>query len=102
MRSTMIILAVSLLLCAPSRAQQTTDVSSQITPLETAVNSGTATRSQQLDLARLYIQAGRFYDAQTLADKMLANDPNDADAKTLRDQASKGITDIQMAQVATV
>jgi thioredoxin-like negative regulator of GroEL len=100
MRSTMKIFMIGLLLCATSAWAQQPDLYSQINPLETAVNNGTATRAQQLDLAKLYIQAGRFYEAQQIGDKLLAIDPNDADAKTLRDQASKGITDIQMAQVA--
>lgn len=99
MRSTMIFLAFCALLCGTSQAQQS-DVYTQITPLETAVNSGTATRAQQLDLARLYIQVGRYYEAQTLTDRLLANDPNDAEAKAVRDQTSKGITDIQMAKVS--
>src|SRR5438876_647868 len=100
MRSTTITLAIGLLLCAFAVSAQQADLYSQITPLETAINNGTATRAQQLDLARLYIQTGRFYEAQTITEKLLAADPNDADAKAIRDQALNGIRDVGQRKVA--
>ena len=59
--------------------------------LEPIVNAGTATRDQQLDLARAYIQVGRFYEASTLAKQVLDAKANDADAAALRDQAVAGL-----------
>ena len=59
--------------------------------LEPIVNTGTATRDQQLDLARAYIQTGRFYEASNLAKQVLAANPNDADAAAVRDQAVAGL-----------
>src|SRR5438105_12200167 len=100
MRSTTITLAIGLLLYAFAASAQQADLYSQITPLETAVSNGTATRAQQLDLGRLYIQAGRFYEAQTITEKLLAADPNDADAKAIRDQALNGIRDVGQRKVA--
>jgi tetratricopeptide (TPR) repeat protein len=100
MRSRTINLAIALLICAISAIAQQGDPYSRINPLETAVNNGTATRAQQLDLARLYIEVGRFYEAQTIADRLLAADPNDADAKSIREQATSGLRDIQMRKVA--
>ena len=100
MRSTTIFLAIGMLLCGMAALGQQPDLYTQITPLETAVNNGTATPDQQLELARLYNQAGRFYDAQTITDRLLATDPNNADAKSVREIAATGIRDVQIKKVA--
>ena len=100
MRSTTIIFAIGLLLCAIAALGQQPDLYSQITPLETAVNNATATPAQQLDLARLYNQAGRFYEAQTITERLLAADPNNADAKSVHDIAANGVRDVQIKKVA--
>jgi hypothetical protein len=99
MRLTKIILAIALLLCAMAGFAEQTDYS-QIDALESALNNGTATRTQQLELSRLYIQAGRFYEASKITDQLLASDPNDADAKAVGDQATRGRRDLQDRQVA--
>lgn len=59
--------------------------------LEAAVSNGTATRAQQIDLATMYLQAGRYYEASRLADRLLTADPNDATALSLRDRARTGL-----------
>src|SRR6266550_286273 len=100
MRSTTITLAIGLLLCAMGAFGQQPDLYSQISPLETAVNNGTATAEQQLDLARLYNRAGRFNEAQTITDRLLATDPNNADVKSVRDIAATGVRDVQIKKVA--
>ena len=100
MRSTTITLAVGLVLCAMGAWAQQTDLYTQITPLETAVSNGTATPQQQLDLARLYNQAGRFYEAQTITDAILASDPSNADAKSIREISANGVRDVQVKKVA--
>ena len=99
MRLTKIALAIALLLCAVAALAQQADYS-QINALESALNSGTATRTQQLQLARLYIQVGRFYEASKIADQVLASDPNDADAKAVRDEATRGFREVQNRKVA--
>src|SRR5437763_7234817 len=100
MRMTKIVLGIALLLCAIGAVAQQTDLYSRIDPLEKALNSGTASHDQQLDLARLYIQAGRYYDATKITDQLLAADANDADAKSVRDQAARGIRDVQDRKVS--
>ena len=100
MRSSRIALVTGLLLCASVALPQSVDLYSRITPLETAVTNGTATHDQQLELARLYIQTGRFYEASTITDRLLNTDPNDAAAQAVRDQATRGLRDIQDRKVA--
>ncbi len=100
MRPTKIIFAIALLLCATGAVAQQDDLYSKINPLEAAVNNGTATRSQQLDLARLYIQAGRFYEASKISGRLLAVDPNDTEAASVREQATRGLRDIQDRKLA--
>jgi tetratricopeptide (TPR) repeat protein len=87
------------LACAGTALAQS-DLYARIHPLEQAMTSGTATRDQQLELARLYIQSGRFYEASKLAGRVLAADPNDADAKAVRDQAAKGLRDVSDRAIA--
>src|SRR5205085_2063491 len=79
---------------------QQDDVYSRITPLEAAVTAGTATRADQLQLARLYIQAKRFHEAAKLADAVLLADANDADAQRIRDEAKSDLRAANDARVA--
>jgi tetratricopeptide (TPR) repeat protein len=64
---------------------------SRINPLESAVSSGTASRDQKLELARLYNQVGRYYEASKLAQAVLAENANDADATAVRAEAQRGL-----------
>ncbi|HEY8133910.1 MAG TPA: tetratricopeptide repeat protein, partial [Thermoanaerobaculia bacterium] len=96
MRLTKITLAIALLLCAMAAHAQQADINT----LESALNNGTATRTQQLQLARLYIQSGRFYEASKIADQLLVSDPNNADAKAVREEATRGLRNIQDRRVA--
>ena len=59
--------------------------------LEMAVESGSATREQQLELARIYIDAGRYYEARRLADQVLTSNAGDADATRIRERAVAGL-----------
>jgi len=81
-----LLLSLSMLCAAAVYAQS--DVYNQINPLESAVKNNTATHDQQIQLSRLYIQAGRYYEASQLAARLLALDPNDSDAIAVRDDAS--------------
>ena len=89
-----------MLLCAITVIAQPNDLYSRITPLETAVAAGTASRADQLQLARLYIQAKRFHEAATLADTALASDPNDAEAQRIGDEARNDLRAMNDARVA--
>jgi hypothetical protein len=100
MRSTTITVAIALLLCVPIALAQQGDLYSRINPLEQAYTSGTATHDQQIELARLYNQAGRYYDASRITDQLIASDPNDAAAKTIRDESQRGLRDIADRKVA--
>ena len=57
-------------------------------------------RNDQLDQARNYMQSGRYYEAEKIADQLLAVDPNDADAKAVRDDAARRLHDMNAAKVA--
>ena len=80
-----------LVVCACSAFAQDDPFYSRTKPLETAVMAGTATHDQQIELARLYIDAGRFHEASKLAGRLLAVDPNDAAATAVRVDADKGM-----------
>jgi tetratricopeptide (TPR) repeat protein len=94
MRPVKAVLAIAVLLCAmASEAEAQTNNPpdyARITTLEAAVTSGTATRAEQLELSRLYVQANRFYEASKIADRLLAMDANDAAAAKVRDDATRG------------
>jgi len=79
----------TLLIARVSLAQTTPQQT--IGTLEPIVSAGSATRDQQLDLARAYIQVGRFYEASTIAKSVLDKNANDADAAAVRDQAVSGL-----------
>src|SRR5438552_10018164 len=100
MRTTRLVFVIGLLLIATAALPQQVDFNSRIPPLESALSSGTATRDQQLELARLYIQGGRYYEASKISDQLLAADANDADAKAIRDQAATGMRNINDRKVA--
>jgi hypothetical protein len=87
------------LFALPLYAQQN-DVYDRIKPLEAAVTSGTATNDQQLELARLYIRAGRLYEASKLADRVLAAKPGDPAALQVRDEATRRLREEQDKNVA--
>ena len=86
-----------LMFCAVAHAQS--DLYSQISPLESAVNSNSATHDQQIELARLYMQAGRTYEASKIAARLLALDPNDQQAASIRDDASAELRRIAAQKV---
>ena len=95
-----ILAAATIAICASaSFAQQPADLPGQIAQLESTVSSGAAPRADQLRLARLYIQVGRFYEAQKLAEQLIATDGSDAEAAAMRDQALKGLTGLQARKV---
>lgn len=87
------------MLCAVAAFGQS-DIYSRITPLEQAMSSGQATRAQQMELARLYIDAGRPYEATKIADAILAVDPNDAAAKDVRASAGRSLQAMQAKKIA--
>ena len=100
MRSREILVSICFTLACTGVALAQSDLYSRIKPLETAMTSGTATHDQQLELARLYIESGRFYEASKIAGKILATDPNDAAAKAVREQASRGLREISDRAIA--
>jgi tetratricopeptide (TPR) repeat protein len=95
-----IIATAVIVLCATAAfAQQSPDLPGQIAQLESAAASSAPSRADQLRLARLYIQVGRFYEAQKLAEQLIATDGSDADAAAVRDEAAKGLTGLQAQKV---
>ncbi len=97
-KTTCPVLLACLLWSAVSLAQS--DVSSDLRPLETSVRSGTATREQQLALARLYNSSGRYYEASKLSSSLLNKNPADAEAIIVRDEAKRGLRDVNDRAVA--
>lgn len=74
---------------------------SAIYTLEKTVNAGTATRADQLNLARAYIAVGRYYEASKIAKHLLDIDSNDAESATIRDEAAKGMRTIAQQKLAS-
>jgi tetratricopeptide (TPR) repeat protein len=85
---------------SPALFAQPSDHYAQIKPLEVSVNAGTASRADQLALARLYMLDGRYYEASKIADRLLALDPGDTGAVQVRDEAAKGLRDVQDRKLA--
>src|SRR6184192_1993140 len=92
--------ALTIVSVAAIHAQQQDNLYTRITPLEAAVSTGGATRAQKLELAGLYNQTGRYYEASKLTDALLASDPNDAEARVIGDAAAKGRRDAATQAVA--
>lgn len=97
-RTTLITIACALMFAGAAPAQDTAQQT--IGSIEQAVSAGTATRSEQLELARAYIQAGRYYEASLLAKHLIEGDPNDAQAMAVRDEAVKGLHTVAAEKVA--
>jgi len=87
------------ILCAATVLAQN-DNYSRIKPLEEAMATGQASHAQQIELARLYSESGRYYEATKIADRVLADDPNDAAAKEVRNNAMRSLRDINDKKVA--
>ncbi|HEY4641391.1 MAG TPA: hypothetical protein VII75_08610, partial [Thermoanaerobaculia bacterium] len=103
MRPVKVAFAIAALWCAVASQAQTNTTQNNYTsikPLETALTNGTATPSQQLELARLYIQDHRYYEASKIATRLLAIDANDAAAMKVRDDAAAGLQAYSATRVA--
>src|SRR5690349_5440895 len=88
MRACSTILLISfLMVCAPTFGQD--EAANTIAALEPAVKDGSATRAQQLDLARAYVTVGRYYEADQIAGRLITADANDQDAIAIRDQSKQ-------------
>ena len=85
--------AALVLLLSPMAVAQTVGYS-PLRTLENAVEAGTATRAQELELGRLYLSAGRAYEARNLADRVLAAEPGNTEAAGLRERA---VADLRIA-----
>src|SRR3954462_14363903 len=97
------LIAITLLLSlAVPAALAQDDIYNRINPLEKSVAAGTATRADQLELGRLYVQANRPYEASKIAQSLLATNPGDTDAATLRDDADRALRDINNRKVKEI
>ena len=56
--------------------------------------------NNQLDVARQYLQSGRYYEASQIADSVLAENPNDAAARQIHDDALRSLRAAHDKQVA--
>lgn len=87
--SKLLFICCVVVLCAFTAAAADEDVRKTISRLEKVHEAGTATRAEQLDLARAYIEVGRYYEAKKLATSLADADPSDADAASVRDRAAE-------------
>jgi len=87
--SKLLFICCVVVLCAFTAAAADDDVRKTISRLEKVSEAGTASRADQLDLARAYIEVGRYYEAKKLAESLAAADPTDTDAAAVRDRASE-------------
>jgi tetratricopeptide (TPR) repeat protein len=100
MRTRQLLLIISLVLASVSTAIAQDNILDRVATLESSVNAGNASRDQQIELARLYVQVGRFYEASKLAQKVLAQNPNDADATAVKSQADQRLKGMSEKKVA--
>jgi tetratricopeptide (TPR) repeat protein len=87
MRVSKLFISCLMVLCAlpAAAAPQTDDARKTISRLESSAD----TREKQLELARAYMEVGRYYEAKKLATAMADADPNDTEAASLRDRATE-------------
>ncbi|HEX9984770.1 MAG TPA: hypothetical protein VGF69_16025 [Thermoanaerobaculia bacterium] len=91
---------VSLLLICSTSAFAQADSYTGIKSLESAIESGNATRDQQVELARLYLEAGRYYEARKLAERVLALNANDTQATEIRNRAAEELRNVAQRNLA--
>lgn len=89
MKRSKLLLIISVVVVCAFTAVADEDVRKTIARIEQSVAAGTATRTEQLDLARAYIEVGRYYEAKKLATSLADADANDAEAASVRDRASE-------------
>ena len=102
MRTRSLIALISVYLIVVSAAFAQDDVYARINPLEKSVATGSATRADKLELARLYIQANRPYEASKIAQSLLAANPGDTEAATVRDDAERALRDVNHRKVKDI
>lgn len=95
-----LIIALALASAVVAYAQDNVNIPDRIATLEQSVNAGMASRDQQIELGRLYIQVGRFYEASNLADRLLKANASDADATAIRTQAQTSLSTASRQKVA--
>ena len=84
-----ILMMCIVVLCAAGAYAQSDDTPNRIATLETTVSAGTATYAQQLELARLYADVGRYYESKKLAQRLVDANANDSDAIAIRDRSQR-------------
>ena len=90
MKPTKLLYLISVvMLCALGAAAADDDARKTIARLEQSREAGTATRAEQLDLARAYIEVGRYYEAKKLAEAIADADATDTEAAQVRDRAAE-------------
>ena len=85
------IVLACVLSAAMSFAAAAQDQYADLKALETSYKSGSASREDQLRLARMYIDAGRFYEASKVVNTLTAANAGDAEAAALREEATRGL-----------
>lgn len=101
MRTRKLLFVVALTLVSTITISAQENILDRVATLENTVNAGNASREQRLELARLFIQVGRFYEASKIAESLVAQNANDADAiavKAQADQRLKGMSEKRIAE----
>jgi tetratricopeptide (TPR) repeat protein len=85
--------------CAWSATAQDAAILNRITTIETSLTAGTATHEQQLELARLYADVGRYYESKKLSQRLVDADANDSAALAVRDRSQQQLALIAKQRV---
>ncbi len=99
-RTTFFLICVVVLCALGAAADNETDARQTIARLEKSVDAGTASRAEQLELARAYIEVGRHYEAKKIARALADANPSDAEAVTVRDRADEQMKLVAQQRVA--
>lgn len=87
--SKLLLISCAVVLCALTAGAADEEVRNRIARLEQSMSAGTATQADRLELARAYMDVGRYHEAKNVATALAEADPENKDAAALRDRASE-------------
>ncbi len=97
--SKLTLLMCIVVVCAWSALAQDADSLNRIVTIERSLAAGTATHEQQLELARLYADVGRYHESKKLAQRLVDADANDSGAVAIRDRSQQQLQLIAQQRV---
>lgn len=94
-------LLAMLAICVPLQAQETGSQPT-IEQLETSVASGSATVRRQLELAQIYLDRQRFWEARELAQSVLSENPGSEPAQRIIAAAERELAQLRQTRIEEV